>query len=162
MIRFVGAKTSVLQFVEMYRGYVQDLTPYSSYLATHTYPDSRIRENYLEDELVQSYFIYDDNQIIGFIVLQYVDEKYEVSPPMWYIVEFYILPEYRGRGYGTKTMEHFLDKHVEDFFYYILVENTPAKAFWAHITKTFGLKEVSCLSVEDGDPELELHCFERR
>jgi predicted acetyltransferase len=162
MIRFVGAKTSVLQFIEMYRGYVRDLTPYSNYLATHAYPDSSIRENYLEDELVQSYFIYDDNQIIGFIVLQYVDEKYEVSPPMWYIVEFYIAPEYRGRGYGTKAVEHFLHEFPGDFFYYILRQNAPAKQFWASITRHFNLRETFRSDVSPDDiSELELHCFFR-
>lgn len=160
MIRFVGAKTSVLQFIEMYRGYVRDLTPYSNYLATHAYPDSSIRENYLEDELVQSYFIYDDNQIIGFIVLQYVDEKYEVNPPMWYIVEFYIAPEYRGGGYGTRAVEHFLHEFPGDFFYYILRQNAPAKQFWASITRHFNLRETFRSDVSPGDiSELELHCF---
>ena len=160
-IQFVAVKDDTKSiFLAMYRDYIQTLTKYSGYLASHPQTDDDIRENYLEDDLLQSYFIYEKDQIIGFIVLQYVDEKYEVNPPMWYIVEFYIAPEYRGGGYGMKAIEHFLHEFPGDFFYYILRQNAPAKQFWASITRHFNLRETFRSDVSPGDiSELELHCF---
>lgn len=160
-IQFVAVKDDTKSiFLAMYRDYIQTLTQYSDYLASHPQTDDNIRENYLEDDLLQSYFICEKDQIIGFIVLQYVDEKYEVNPPMWYIVEFYIAPEYRGGGYGTRAVEHFLHEFPGDFFYYILRQNAPAKQFWASITRHFNLRETFRSDVSPGDiSELELHCF---
>lgn len=162
-IQFVAVKDDTKSiFLAMYRDYIQILTQYSDYLASHPQTDDNIRENYLEDDLLQSYFICEKDQIIGFIVLQYVDEKYEVNPPMWYIVEFYIAPEYRGGGYGMKAIEHFLHEFSGDFFYYILCKNLPAKQFWSTVTVRFDLCEVMRSDISCGDmSELELHCFER-
>lgn len=161
-IHFVVVKDNTKStFLTMYRDYIQTLTQYSDYLASHPQTDDDIRENYLEDNLLQSCFICEEDQIIGFIVLQYIDEKYEVNPPMWYIVEFYIAPEYRGRGYATKAAEHFLNKYSGNFFYYILRRNIPAKHFWASITQKFDLHEIYRPDISPGDnTELELHCFE--
>lgn len=163
IVQFVAVKDDTKSiFLAMYRNYVQTLTQYSDYLASHPQTDDDIRANYLEDDLLQSYFICEKDQIIGFIVLQYVDEKYEVNPPMWYIVEFYIAPEYRGRGYGTKAVEHFFHEFSGDFFYYILQQNAPAKQFWNAITTQFDLCEVKRSDISCGDTtELEVHCFER-
>ena len=160
-VQFVAVKDGTKSiFLAMYRDYIQTLTKYSDYLVSHPQTDDDIRENYLEHDLLQSYFICEKDQIIGFIVLQYVDEKYEVSPPMWYIVEFYIAPEYRGGGYGMKAIEHFLHEFPGDFFYYILRQNAPAKQFWASITRHFNLRETFRSDVSPGDiSELELHCF---
>lgn len=162
-VQFVAVKDDTKSiFLAMYRNYIQALTQYSDYLASHPQTDDDIRENYLEDDLLQSYFVCAGDQNVGFIILQYIDEKYEVNPPMWYIVEFYIAPEYRGRGYGTKAVERFLHEFSGGFFYYILRKNMPAKEFWSAVTARFHLREVERLDISCGDiSELELHCFER-
>jgi predicted acetyltransferase len=161
-IRFVPVKhDSDSKFLSMYKNYLQTLTRYSDYLAIYSQSERFIRENYIEDEVLQSYYVCAGNQIVGFIVLQYIDERHEVNPPMWYIVEFYIAPEYQGRGYGTKAMAHFLQEYPGPFFYYIFKRNTPAQFFWASITQRYALKEVARADLECGDPDLELHSFER-
>lgn len=162
-VQFVAVKDDTKSiFLAMYRDYIQTLAQYSDYLASHPQTDDDIRENYLEDDLLQSYFIYTEEQIIGFIVLQYVDKKYEVNPPMWYIVEFYIASKYRGRGYGAKAVEQFLHKCSGGFFYYILRKNSLAKKFWSAVTARFNIYEVERPDISCGDTtELEVHCFER-
>ena len=74
----------------------------------------------------------------------------------------WILCEYRGRGYGTKAIEHFLHEFSGDFFHYVLRENLPARQLWSAVAVRFDLREVMRSDISCGDiSELELHCFER-
>lgn len=147
------------KFLQMYHIYLKDLALYSKNITDQT--DDWIDTHYFYDIHLQKLFILDEGSVVGFIILQYVDEACGIAPPLWYIVEFFILPQFREKGYGTKAIELFLCNYPGDFFYYILKGNIPAKRFWTHITKTFHLNEVPRFDIVDPDPELETHAFKR-
>lgn len=147
------------EFIHLYHRYLKDLSLYSKSVNDQT--DEWIDEHYFSDMQLQKQLIQINGETVGFIVLQYVDETCGIQPPLWYIVEFFILPQFRGKGYGTKTVGLFLLNYPGDFFYYILKGNIPAKHFWAHITKVFQLNEFPRMDIVDPDPELETHSFKR-
>lgn len=161
MMKFVDASYNRELFHHLYKAYSDELAQYSSSLKKAPMTEKLIDELYFYDDLLFKYFIETDSQTIGFIILQYVDVVFGVTKPIWYIVEFYIVPEYRRKGYGKAAFKFFLEFYKKDFFYYVLKENIPAKRFWGNITKTFDLKEVYRPDVtREEDKEIEAHSFE--
>lgn len=159
-LRFVDASHSREQIHRLYKAYSDELARYSSQLTEEPMTEDLIDELYFYDSLLDKYFIEIDGQVVGFIILQYVDERYNVKSHLWYIVEFYIVPEYRRKGYGELAFKFFLEFYKRDFFYYVLKRNEPAKQFWGNMTKKFGLKEVYRPDVtRDDDEEIETHSF---
>lgn len=71
--------------------------------------------NDIFDELIkfeseyESYIIRDNNINIGIIVLYY---EFELKRA--HLMEFFIYPEFRGRGFGTKSIEWMLEKLKEE------------------------------------------------
>jgi len=160
-VRFVDASHSRALFHSLYKAYADELAQYSSRLRKEPVTEKLIDELYFNDPLLNKYFIEADGETIGFIILQYVDVVFGVVKPIWYVVEFYILPEHRRKGYGEATVKSFLEFYKKDFFYYVLKENIPAKRFWGNITKTFHLKEVYRPDVvREDEEELETYAFE--
>ena len=160
-VRFVDASHKRDLFHSLYKAYSDELAQYSVRLREEPMTEKLIDELYFNDPLLNKYFIEADGKTIGFIILQYVDVVFGVTKPIWYIVEFYILPEHRRMGYGAVTIKFFLGFYKKDFFYYVLKENIPAKRFWEGITKTFNLKEVYRPDVvREDDEEIETHAFE--
>lgn len=160
-LMFVDASHERALFHSLYKAYSDELAQYSSRLREDPITEKLIAKLYFNDILLDKYFIKADGETIGFIILQYVDKRYDVISPLWYIVEFYIAPEYRRQGYGEAAIKFFLEFYKKDFFYYVLKENIPAKRFWGNITKTFHLKEVYRSDVvREDDEEIETHAFE--
>ena len=158
MIRFETISEKE-RFTKMYHEYLKELSLYSK--SVIDMPDDWIIEHYFNESRLQKRWILLGGMKIGFIILQYVDKSCGIDPPLWYIVEFYIIPKYRNQGHGTKAVSYFLKIYPGDFFYYVLKRNTPAKVFWTHITRNFNLKEISRSDVVDADLELETHVFQR-
>jgi len=144
-------------FVSLFRMYNNDLKRYSERLRENPIREKDIYENYVNDPSLYKLYIKDGRTIVGFIVLQYV---YELETPAWYIVEFYIMPRFRHRGYGTRAVESFLDKYDGDFFYYVLKENIPAQKFWSKMTEKFKLNEVKRNDISELD-DCYTHSFRR-
>lgn len=163
VVRFVDASHERALFHALYKTYSDELAQYSLRLRKQPMTEELIDKLYFNDVLLDKYFIEVNCETVGFIILQYVDARYDVMPAMWYIVEFYIAPGYRRMGYGPAAVKFFLECYKRDFFYYVLKENIPAKRFWGNITKTFSLKEVYRPDVvRDDDEELETHAFKVR
>ena len=164
MLNWIDAGTDRELFLRMYHQYLKDLSAYSktaSEFMDSPSVDAQIVNNYLLDPHVSTYFVKNKNDLIGFIAVQHVGIQYGVEKPIWYIVEFFIAPEFRRCGYGGKMFRSFLERHEGDFFYYVIKKNLPAKSFWAKMTQTLNLKEVKRPDIDDSDPELEIHVFER-
>lgn len=147
------------RFVELFESYQRDLLPYNSCLQEKDINKENIRQNYVEDSALAKFWIEDNGDIVGFIVLQHVNKPY-VERPLWYIVEFYIVPEYRRQNIGTRAFEVFLKNFRGDFFYYVLGKNIPAQKFWAKMTDIYNLDEVKRPDIKEED-ECNKHCFKR-
>lgn len=158
-VRFVDASHMRELFHGLYKAYSDELAQYRHRLQEEPITEEFIDERYFYEVLLDKYFIEVDGETVGFIILQHVGEQYDVKPAMWYIVEFYIAPGYRRKGYGKLAVEFFLEFYNHDFFYYVLKENVPARRFWEDITKTFSLKEVYRPDVIWDDEEIETHAF---
>ena len=160
-IKFVDASHMREMFHKLYKAYSEELSQYSVSLLNEPMTEELIDERYFYDVQLNKYFIETDNKTIGFIILQYVDTYFGVTSPVWYIVEFYIVPEYRRKGYGEAAFGFFLDFYKKDFFYYVLKENLSAKRFWERMTRSFNLKEIYRPDLEkEDDLEIETHAFE--
>lgn len=120
------------EFRKLYHNYFIELCKYNG---AKPVDFTEIYLNYRTDEVhsgVTPYYIIDgnDKQKKGFIVLQYVGEAFGISPGIWYIVEFYIFPSERRKGYGFSAVKHFVEKYQKDFFIEILKDNITAYNFW--------------------------------
>ena len=134
----------------MYLRYFAEL---KQYIPEETDPiEQWYDERYGYADQLQKFYIYANKCIVGFVILQYVDKSYGINPPIWYVVEFYILPEYRRKGFGIKTVETVLDMCGGNAFLYILKDNKPAMDFWdaaefrLHLFRSFR----SDLACDDG------------
>ena len=146
-------------FADMFARYQEDLMPYSEQLGKLKNRKKRIVLDYVQNDDLQKMWIIENGDMLGFIVLQYVDIP-DIVSPAWYIVEFFVSPECRSQGVGERAFKTFLDNFQGDFFYYILKENVNAKNFWAKMTYVNGLKEVERIDIFVDD-EVEVHCFAR-
>ena len=139
-MRFENITGSAPLFKEMFRNYTAELRGFEPKVPPF---DSGIfRRSIRRNPSLFKYFITDPNEgIVGFIVLQKVVQI--IRTPAWFIVDFYILPEHRGKGVGTAAFEHFLKAYKGDFFLYILEKNEPAREFWGSCIKRNELIEIS-------------------
>lgn len=125
-------------FHRMYDDYLKCLEKYSKQLKENKVNRAELINEYMNDPQLIKYFAKMDGAYVGFSILQWVDI---LIPPAWYIVEFYVVPEHRRKGIGTKMFEKIKEKIKGDFFFYILKKNGPAKIFWKKMTKDLERKE---------------------
>ena len=131
-IQLIPVYTDRKLFLDMARDYVDTLHEY----------DSSIRWDELtwQDNVWSAYFIMEDRTIQGFVVKEEI--PYKVFPDMLYIMEFYVVPESRGRGVGTAAVEALVKDWHEDVFVYILKDNFTAKAFWSAVENKLGWERI--------------------
>lgn len=71
-----------------------------------------IAEAYIYRETSLAYAIYDDNEVIGLVIL---DEERENRP--YRFTDLFIADDYRNKGYGEKAVRaiinHFIEKNVK-------------------------------------------------
>lgn len=159
-VKFVDAIYNRELFHAMYKPYSDELARYCTRLAEQPMTEMLIDEQYFNDVQLFKYFIEINGETVGFIILQYVDESFYVVKPLWYIVEFYILPKYRRKHYGELAVKFFLDFYHKDFFYFVLKRNLPAQRFWKNITRKLKLKQVERPDILNDDDELDIYAFE--
>lgn len=70
-----------------------------------------------EDQLAKAISILADNRPIGFVVLDYGQDKFELTDHQNALMvrSFSINPFYQGKGYGKKAMQ-LLDEFVKEFY----------------------------------------------
>lgn len=147
------------RFAKMLKQYQLDLLPFSEELQRNLHKQNQIVQKYIDDDRLQKFWISEKDQIFGFVILQYVDVP-DVDSPLWYIVEFYVLPQYRRQKVGERAFGAFLNNFYGDFFYYVLKGNHTAKKFWSKMTTLYNLQEIYRPDV-CGDDEVEVRCFTR-
>lgn len=77
------------------------------------------------------FLIYDDDTIIGLVSLQNI---FFEKPKMLFIAQFYIKPQFRRKGYGTKVLGLIKEIYVKketSCWLYMLKNYELAKAFWS-------------------------------
>lgn len=122
-------------FREMYFRYFSELCKNRPDIV---FTNTEYVERYESQKCLLKYFIVSGSTRVGLIILQRIKYK-TVSRPYWYIVEFFIEPEYRRRGLGKKAFEHFLRTKQSDFFLHILIDNVAGHAFWDSVIQRNGL-----------------------
>ncbi len=138
-MRFDNITGSATLFQKLYRDYCDELKSFEPELPPFSVRD--FRRSVLANMSLRKYFIMDENEgIVGFIILQQVVEI--IPKPAWFIVDFYILPDKRRKGFGAEAFNHFLRTSRGDFFLYVLEKNAPAQEFWGSCIKRFELEEV--------------------
>lgn len=93
-----------------------------------------IDEYFTEDDRF-AYFIYADNKLAGFVLLN----KYpECDKPIdWSIAEFFVSYNFRKQGVATETVRQLFEKHKG--YYHIKYHrmNTASVIFWNKVAKNY-------------------------
>lgn len=160
MIYLNNCSDSRVTFHYLFNRYWRELAQYSRELRNNPLTEHDIDERYFKNDALLKYFLVEGDNVVGFIVVQYVDETCGVENPLWYIVEFYILPQYRRCNYGKKAIATFLSMINCEFFFVVLKKNVAALRFWKQVMKQLGCrpckrKDISC----SFDKEVRFFCF---
>ena len=79
-----------------------DILKYSHYKPTKE-KLNKIAQKYNEDKNIYCFGSFNDNKMIGFIIIKYIDEfKYE-------IIDIALNPEYRKLGIGSKMIDYVIE-----------------------------------------------------
>ena len=102
-----------------------DIFP-AEYLSTDTL-DKRaheFQESCINDG-INYYLVYEKEKAVGIVKLMYINsENYEIA-------SFYILAEYRNKGYGGQVMEYLKDMFDKaNLYLWVLEENRKARHFY--------------------------------
>ena len=154
-IAFVPFTADAKLFKQMYMDYWRELSKYMKQKPLFTERDYKVK--YEQDVQLRKFFIQDEGQYKGFIILQYVDE-YSLKRPSWYVVEFYILPEFRRSWVGHNAVRHFVKTRRSDFFLYVIKANFPAHQFWDSIGRRADVV-VTHRDDIDVDDDVDLYAF---
>ena len=122
----------MLSFLSMYKSYFNELQIYQEL------PELKKEDidGMLSNVELDIYIISENNINIGFILLGFGENKHILSD--WYLAEFYIRPDYRRNGFGTKALMDLTKKEPGKYCLYIIKTNLPAKRFWDHAFREAG------------------------
>lgn len=99
---------------------------------------------------------YDDDNLIGFLYgkIDHHDHKGYIKVGYGYIMEFYVLPEFRRNGYGKQMYSHLEELLISDGAkgLYLTSDPVTGKPFW-----------LACgyISTGENSPENNLEIFEK-
>ena len=75
------------------------------------------------------YLIGCDGQTVGYAIV--LADKAHLAPGVEFeLLDFYILPRFRGLGIGRRAASQLFDRHHEVWQIFELARNLPARAFW--------------------------------
>ena len=111
-----------------------------------------LAQAYVYTKTAFPFAVYDDQKIVGFIMMGYYEEKKYYT--LWKLM---IGQQYQGRGYGRASLElgiAFLKERfrVKEIFTGVIPGNTAAKSLY----KSVGFEETGLF--ENGMEELRLEC----
>ncbi|WP_201000925.1 GNAT family N-acetyltransferase [Paenibacillus glycanilyticus] len=93
-------------------------------------------EHYWRDSRWNPYLIYDENRIVGFLVVLF--ENYDVDPdPTHVIYDFMILRKYRRKGYGREAAVTAFNLHRANWKVVQMSSNEPAIQFWRDVVREY-------------------------
>ena len=125
------------QYVNMAYDYCKELhsmtgEPLPSVIELHTQYIS-----YIFDSRIVVKKLYKDCNFVGFVIF----EKVENEPVEWYLMESYVMPEYRKQGVMARGVYEFIiDHHVKTIGYVTLNENDYANAYWKKLFNEMQMK----------------------
>lgn len=101
-------------------------------------------------EKARPFAIYKDEEVIGFLMLDWDEKEREVS--IW---RFMIAEEHQNKGYGRKAIEQAIDIIKEsNKFDCIYIEYVPGNDAGEHLYKSVGFKDTG--EIDDGEIVLKM------
>ncbi len=95
----------------------------------------RYFDTYFEENGRAAYFVFDDNTLIGFVMINdysCINDKIDYS-----IAEFTIFPKYRRKHCAKETMRQIFQEHQGKWEIKFSNQNLSARAFWLKVTKKY-------------------------
>ena len=146
-------------FTAMMGDYTRELESHREQNVPQAVIDRWIRSipGMLGDEDRHLELVYHGKDLVGFLFgkVDHSQHKGYIRPGWGYVMEFYVKPEYRGRGYGRKMYAR-----IEALFradgvskLYLTADPVTGKPFWI----AMGFKESGDISPENGLEFFEKH-----
>ena len=85
-------------------------------------------------------FIMEDRTIQGFLITEI--EPYHFFPDIFYIAEFYVVPEARRKRVGIEAVKAATEAWNGDIYLYVLDRNIQGKLFWTAVEAELGWKRI--------------------
>ena len=84
--------------------------------------------------------IYKSGEFVGFIIFENIQQEGVINPPFdWFVMESYVMPEYRKQGLMGNALKEFCkDQKISNIGYVVLNENNYANRFWKHRFEEMG------------------------
>jgi len=132
-------------FFAMFETYHRELDPYAPHEAGDPWSIDLYRRAVLDDlEGREMLWIRADGQRAGFVVVRTLPDWPHEERDIAEIAEFYVAPEFRGRGVGRAAVHALLAEHRRRGTHLVeasvLHDNEPARAFWASLG--FGTRSI--------------------
>lgn len=127
-------------FKEMYESYLNAMAAYIDIEEPHEIIINRVAWEGTSGGH-KDYLITLDGEPIGLAILGNWPNSF--SRHDTYIQEFFILPKYQRKGYGTEAVRWIMDRGPVDgdISLYIVPKNKPAKAFWSKALEELGYRD---------------------
>lgn len=121
----------------------------SKYVASNVYS---LAEAWLYSEIAKPYAIYNDEEIIGFIMLDWNEKERKCG--IWRLM---IAEHQQGKGYGRKVLDYTLNMIKEtEKFDYVLLDYVPGNAVGKHLYESIGFIETGEIEEDEIVMKLEL------
>ena len=119
----------------------------SKYVAPNVYS---IAQAWLYQKNARPFAIYNDDEVIGFMMLDWDEEEREAG--IW---RFMIAEEKQGKGYGREAMEFALNMIKEsNKFDCVYLDYVPENVVGRHLYDSLGFKETG--DIDDGEIVMKL------
>lgn len=105
-------------------------------------------EYYFKSEDLRPFFIYYDNEIAGFVLLN--SGRYVSIGVNYSIHEFFVLKSFRKKGIGSKAVKAIFEQYKGKYKIVQLIDNKPAIGFWRNLYASFGIKYNEMAEKSDG------------
>ena len=136
------------RFEKMYRDYIEELGQYSSEcLSRNSITRSSFEGMYSYPFIVPRLIYNDRKEPVGFYLIAFGEGTYPLTD--FYIVEFYILPQYRNKGEGKKAVKEIFKNHPGVYCKFVLKKNIGALNFWKRVKEDFGCEDIKDRSLND-------------
>lgn len=118
-------------YMEMYMSFLRELEQYGKRYEGYPATPKKLTPSELFDETgsdTHRYMLIIDNEPAGLLTIGVGDNCHPDAD--FFIQDFYIAPEFRKSGNGTKMMNLFAKDHRGTYCMVIIKGNTPAENFW--------------------------------
>lgn len=152
LVRVTGEKLKVLR--NLMSLYLHDLSEYSKELEVDE-DGSFVYEGleyYLEEEDLKPFFIYYNEELAGFILLN--SGKYTALAVDYSVHEFFVLRSFRKKGIGKLAVKAVFKQFPGKYKIEQLIYNHSGIAFWKSLYSDVGIKYNEMIEKSDGEEYL--------